>query len=413
MRFNPLPLALLALVAACDNSQPLIFPGEEEGPVNDAEEVTEEETSGSDPATSAIPPTIDEILAAGTIEVDLSDTREDRGDLARTEARDGASGFAEEFIINDTDDTLEIDNLAFDGLNVYTRGGDVSAGNGGPKLSDLGTIAVYHGDVITPDFLTGNPVDQQDPYVALYDESDVIIMDPIPDGATPEEIAAIEAAARPRSSVVAVRTGAYTGFGFGGFGYDRAGDTVIATTGQATFNGDYGGLRVIDQFPELLITEGDVSIDIDFDDFNSGAGLKGEITNRQAFVADGRPYPTFTGVDIREANTADFAGEIAALGDDFQFGIVQLPDLPFVVRGGGETIKDNGEISGEIRNRYVNPDSGRVEVYEDGFYFAIIAGDTTDEDDGGEVVGIVKVEAPDNRFLDVTAQETGVFIATR
>lgn len=398
----PFSLALLAVLAACDNAQPLIFPGDEIVEVDDAEEVTEDETSGSDPASSAVPPTIDEILDEGTLEVALSGARDARGDISRTEARDGSGGFAEDFIVNETADTLEIDNLAFDGLNIYTRGANTSPA----RISDLGTVAAYHGDLTVPDFLTGAPVEQAVPYVALYDESDVIIIDDIPADATPEEIAAIQAAARPRSSFTIVRTGAYVGFGFGGFGYDRAGDTVIATTGQATFDGDYGGLRVVDEFPELLVIEGDIQIDIDFDDFNSGAGLKGQITNRQAYTAEGELFPTFTGIDRRTIDPATLP--VGVLASE----VVQLPTLDFVVRGGGETIKSNGELSGEIRSRYVNPTSGATEVYEDGFYYALIAGDTT-AGDGGEVTGVIKVESPDSRFIGVNAQETGGFVASR
>lgn len=398
----PFSLALLAVLAACDNAQPLVFPGDEVVEVNDAAEVTEEETSGSDPASSAIPPTIDEILDDGTLRVNLSDARDARGDIARTEARDGSGGFAQAFIVNDTDDTLEIDNLAFDGLNIYTRGANTTPA----RISDLGTVAAYHGDLTVPDFLTGAPVEQAVPYVALYDASDVMIMDEIPADATPAQIAAIQAAARPRSSFTIVRTGAYTGFGFGGFGYDRAGDTVIASTGQATFDGDYAGLRMLDQFQELLVIEGDAQIDIDFDDFNSGAGLKGSITNRQAYTAEGAVVETFTGPNRLLIDPATLPPGLTAIE------VVQLPDISFVVRGGGETIKSNGEISGEVRSRYVNPTSGRVEVYDDGFYYAIIAGDTT-AGDGGEVTGVIKVEAPDSRFIGVTAQETGGFVASR
>jgi hypothetical protein len=270
----------------------------------------------------------------------------------------------------------------------------------------LGTIAVYHGDLIVPDFLTGAPVEQAIPYVALYDESDVSIMEDIPADATPAEIAAIEAAARPRSAFTIVRTGDYVGFGFGGFGYERAGDAVVATTGQATFDGDYGSLRVVDEFPELMVIQGDIQIDIDFDDFNSGAGLKGEITNRQAYTAEGEEIPTFTGIDRRTIDLDDFPDAT------FNSDVVQLPTLSFVVRGGGETIKDNGELSGEVRSRYVNPQSGETEVYEEGAYYAIIAGDTT-AGDGGEITGVLKVESPDSRFLGVEAQETGGFVAGR
>lgn len=403
MKYTPISLAMMALLAACDGSQPIIFPGDalaaEENP---AEDRTEDEAGGSDPETSAVAPTIDEVLDEGTLLVDLSASRDSRGDIARTEARDGSGGFAEEFLVDESSDTLEIDNLAFDGLNVYTRGANTSPA----RLSDVGSIAVYHGDLIVPDSLTGTPVSQAVPYVALYDESDVIITDPIPADATPAEIAAIQAAARPRTSFAIVRTGFYVGYGFGGFGYERAGDTVIAETGQATFSGDYGGLRVLDQLPELLVTQGDISIDIDFDDFNNGAGLKGAITNRQAFTPEGDVFPTFTGLNRADIDLADYPGVTDSLA------IVQLPDVNFVVRGGGETIKSNGEISGEIRSRYVNPTSGRVEVYEDGFYYGIIAGDTT-AGDGGEIVGIIKIESPDSRFIGMGAQETGGFIATR
>lgn len=426
MKFQPIPLALLALVAACDSSQPLIFDGQDElGPVDEAAEVTEEETSGSDPATSAVPPTIDELLDENTLPVDLSSARADRGDIARTEARDGSGGFAEEFLFDVDDDTLTIDNLAFDGLNVYTRGSAVPAAQDGPRLSDLGTIAVYHADITTPDFLTDAPIDQQDPYVALYDESDTIVVADIPADATPEERQAILDAAAPRTRFTVVRTGAYVGYGFGGFGYERAGDVVLASTGQATFSGDYAGLRVLDQYPEMLVIEGDVSIDIDFDDFNSGAGLKGEITNKQAYLADGTIYPTTNRENSSRITAAEQtildAQRAALTGSDIYQnetnneayeGTVQLPDVNFVVRGGGETIKGNGEISGEVRSRYINPQSGQTEVYDEGAYFAIIAGDTTTPT-GGEVVGIVKTEAPDSRFLGVNAQETGGFIAGR
>ena len=403
MKYTPISLALIAVLAACDGSQPIIFPGDALGAdENPAEDRTEDENSGSDPETGAVAPSIDEILDAGTLRVDLSASRDSRGDIARTEARDGSGGFAEEFLINDGNDTLAIDNLAFDGLNVYTRGANTTPA----RLSDVGSIAVYHGDLIVPDSLTGNPVSQAVPYVALYDESDVMITAPIPADATPAQIAAIQAAARPRTSFAIVRTGFYVGFGFGGFGYERAGDSVIAETGQATFSGDYAGLRVLDQVSELLITEGDIAIDIDFDDFNTGAGLKGAITNRQAYTPEGAVFPTFTGLNRADIDLADYPG----VTDPLQ--VVQLPDLSFVVRGGGETIKDDGEISGEIRSRYVNPTSGRVEVYEDGFYYGIIAGDTT-AGDGGEIVGVIKVESPDSRFIGMTAQETGGFIATR
>ena len=82
------------------------------------------------------------------------------------------------------------------------------------------------------------------------------------------------------------------------------------------------------------------------------------------------------------------------------------------MRGGGETITEEGELGGALGSIYVDPLTGEISDYEDGLYFGLIAGDTT-AGDGGEVVGIIRVESPDSRYLDVTAQETGGFIATR
>jgi len=159
MKRTPISLALLAILAACDSSQPLIFPGSE----------VEEEEAPSETDDQ----TIEENLDETTNEFDLESAREARGDIARAENVDleTGAGFAEDFAINAEEDTLTIDNVAFDGLNVYTRGANTAT----PRISDIGTVAVYHGDVTVPDFLTGNPVGQLINYVALYDESDVII----------------------------------------------------------------------------------------------------------------------------------------------------------------------------------------------------------------------------------------------
>jgi hypothetical protein len=52
-------------------------------------------------------------------------------------------------------------------------------------------------------------------------------------------------------------------------------------------------------------------------------------------------------------------------------------------------------------------------VYETGTYAGIIAGDLTDVNDGGEIVGVLVIESEDSRFTGVNFQETGGFIATR
>ncbi len=377
MKFNPLPLALLALIAACDSSQPLNFTGLDEGP--------SEEDEGS----------IEQILDDATDEVNVSSFRDDRGDLVRTEELDleTGAGFAEDFFLDGTEDTLEIDNLAFDGLNVYTRGANVDT----PKLSDLGTIGVYHGDETVPDFLTGNPVPQFVDHVALYNESDVII--PGDEEAGVPDL--------PRTSFAVVRTGRWTDIpNPGGFIYQRAGGVTIAETGQATFTGDYGGLRIYDLRNRMDVVEGDVTINIDFDDFNALDGVAGTISNRQAYTPDGELLPT-TNLD----NIFDQDLSVYPAGTTRE-DLVQLPDVEFKVRISGESIAADGEISGEVENYYVDPNSGQLTEYEQGEYFAIIAGDTTVED-GGEVVGVVRMDAPVPLVPGLTVQETGGFIATR
>lgn len=377
MKFHPLPIALLALVAACDSSQPLIFP-DDQGPVEEAEE-------GS----------IEQILDEGTDELNISSFRDDRGDLVRTEELDleTGAGFAEDFILDGNEDTLEIDNLAFDGLNVYTRGANVTT----PKLSDLGSIAVYHGDETVPDFLTGRPVPQFVDHVALYDESDVIIAGD-EDAGVPD---------LPRTSFAVVRTGVWSDIpNPGGFIYQRAGGVTIAESGQATFSGDYGGLRIYDIGNRLDVIEGDIVINIDFDDFNELDGVAGTIFNRQAFTPGGEALATTNERNIFDADLSTFAA-----GTQFE-DLVQLPEVNFKVRISGESIAADGEISGEVESFYVDPESGLTTEYDEGEYFAIIAGDTT-EDDGGEVVGIVRMTAPVPLERGVTVQETGGFIAKR
>ena len=293
MKFNPLPFALVAFVAACDNDQPFIFAEGEDGPVAEGD--------GS----------IEDILDEDTEEVDLDDNEESRGDIVRLELRDleTGAGFAEDFTLDGDDDTLTIDNLAFDGFNVYTRGANTPV----PKLSDIGTIAVYHGDETVPDFLTGTPVPQFVPHVALYEESAVTIAGD-EDG---------DPADQPRTSFAIVRTGTYSDVpNPGGFVYQRAGDVVLPDTGQATFSGDYGALRIYDELDQLEIIEGDITINIDFDDFNELDGVAGVVTNRQAFDQFGNALPTTNEID-RAGLPAD---------------VIQLPPVVFDIRISGESI---------------------------------------------------------------------------
>lgn len=381
MKRTPLSLALLAALAACGDGQPL-FDEEVEVVEEDAEAPEIDIGLGSDPAADPIV-NVDQILEAGTVSPPLTDEAFLRGDITRVETRDSVGGgVTSSFRYEATDDTFEVDGLAFDGYNTYTRGINTDP----RKASQLGTVAVYHADETADDSVTGAGVGQLVPYVALFDQSQNRIVE---EGVDPND-------SPFRTSFAIVRGGDFTGFGFGGYAYGRTGDVVLAETGQATFNGSYAGIRVYDQIEQMELTSADINIDIDFDDFNTVPGVKGRLTNRQAFDVDGTPLETFQGIDSRVRPD----------------GAIQMPDLPFIIREGGETISRTGEISGQVANRIIDL-NGNFVTYDDGNYFAVIAGDTTSLEDGGEIVGIIKFESGDTRYRNIVAQETGGFIAAR
>lgn len=372
MTRTSLSLALMALLAACGDGQPL-FDEEVEDTTTELEGIPFEDIEADD---------VDEpedVLNAGTVAPPLRDTLQDRGDIVRTEARNDLGGGASSLFSYDGDnDTFVIDGLAFDGLNTYQRFA---------ALPQLGNVAVYRGDAVVEDLISTNDISQIVPYFALYDVSETTLDD-----------------GTPRTTFAVVRTGGYRDFGFGTFAYQRAGSFAAPTEGQATFSGTYAGARVLDtfssgstdEFEAFALTQADVTIDIDFDDFNGTPGIKGILTNRQAFDEDGATV---------EVNNSIFT----ANGSTFA---IQLPDLPFDIRSTGTTISTNGEIGGTLSNTIINRE-GSILEYETGSYLGILAGDLTDPNDGGEIVGVIVIQSEDSRFNGVLAQETGGFIATR
>jgi len=287
--------------------------------------------------------------------------------LVRYEERnDNGGGYAEEFAYDSDTDTFTVDNLAFDGDNTYERGTAVAS------LGPNSTYAVYEADVTVPDGLNGDPVSQIQNYRAIVG------------------ISGNSVSGEPRTSFAIVRTGGYVQYGFGGFVYERRGGAVIPTTGQGTFEGDYAGVRIFDGRGGMEYVEGDMEMRIDFEDPNATNGVAGSITNRVGYDPD---------------------GNLVTLGNDGEAGELPLPDIRWVLDGEGNMSAD-GEMTGEVFSTYVDPDGNEVQ-YEDGNYYAILAGDATDGTDGGEVVGVLVVESDDPRFDGVTAQETGGFILSR
>ena len=301
------------------------------------------------------------------------------GDISRSEAKDkgpgGSSvpgnGFAQGFSYDPAADTFTVDNLAFDGGNVYQRD---------PKVPTKGPAKVYSGSGTFPDTVTGTPINQFS-YRALYGVSN-----------------------SGKASFAIVRTGAYQGYGFGGFIYGRTGGVTLPTTGQANYAGAYAGLRDFNGGgsvgSKLQYTTATMSMSIDFNDFNAassstsnGAGIKGTLSNRHVF--------NLAGVDVTNAVLAEINAD---KNPDFPLGGGVLPTLVFDVGPG--VLDNNGEAEGGIGNTILV--SGAVTPLERGKYYAVIAGDATAGTE--EVAGVIVVEAT---YSNGTARETGGFILYR
>mgnify|MGYP005841594877 CR=1 FL=1 len=226
-------------------------------------------------------------------------------------------------------DTFIVDNLPFDGDGKYDRD-DV--------LASIGPFAVYE----------NNNTTERRAYKAIRAEG--------PSGET---------------RVAVVRSGDYEGTGFGGFLFARDGGVTLPSTGQATYTGDYAGLRVFDGVSGLEFTEADALIEIDFEDFNAGDAVEGVLTNRRILDQSGNLIGT----------------------------------LPALVLATG-SISPDGQISGTGGSDIFDPGRGEVVDFESGEYVGVIA------DDAGEVVGIVEVTGTEISGAERDFLETGAFVAT-
>ncbi|KAJ56529.1 hypothetical protein ACMU_06200 [Actibacterium mucosum KCTC 23349] len=226
-------------------------------------------------------------------------------------------------------DTFTVDNLAFDGTGVYDRDDEVATLNG---------FRVYENN---------NPTERR-AYKALYLES-----------------------ASGLSRVAVVRTGSYLGFGFGGFVYARDGEVVLPTTGQATFQGDYAGLRVFSGQGGIQYTTADAELIVDFEDFVSTRAVEGTLTNRQIFDTSGALVDT----------------------------------LPTLILATGD-ISDAGELTGNASSQRFDAGAGAFVDFEEGNYYGIIGGADADE-----IVGVIVVQGTDPDDATIGFQETGAFIA--
>ncbi|WP_373352915.1 hypothetical protein [Pseudoroseicyclus sp. CXY001] len=349
MRKLALSAALLALLAACGDGQPFF---EEPG----GESPTQSEGDGEVEGTN------DEGSLTGTLPPGTNDPSRGRGITRYEEENEQGGGYVQNARYNAENDSFVVDNLAFDGFNRYRRGRD---------LDTLGGYGVFDGVETVRDSQTGALIDQFT-YRALY-------------GASRNNVR-VDGEILPSTQFAIVRTGSYLEYGFGGFIYLRNGDVTLPTSGQAQFTGDYAGIRTYSEDEGLEFTRGDMEVAIDFEDFNAGNGVRGRVYNRELFDITGDPIPL--------TNDHNVDG-----------GRIFLPDLRFVVGPG--TMSDDGELTNGIFSRAYN-DAGELVTYEEGSYYAILAGDGPDE-----LVGVFVIESADPRFENNNAQETGGFILYR
>src|SRR6056297_2490692 len=285
-------LALVGLLAACAEQSA--------NPVNGDDPVADDGAGdGGDPADpggdDGAPIESDRALPPGT----ASPTPE--VDIFRREARDAeGNGFAEAISYDSDADTFTVDNLAFDGDNTFARDDQVGS---------LGPYALYENDSFFDDPYTGVPIGQLS-HKALYGVS-----------------------RSGETEFAIVRTGAYVDYGFGGFIYQRNNDVTLPTTGQAAYAGPYAGLRDFNGRGGMEYVIAEMTMDIDFEDFNDGDAVKGAIFNRSVFDTTGR--------DVTEEI-------LNAIEEQTENQVNALPTLRFVTQAG--VLDANGELSGQLNS---------------------------------------------------------------
>ncbi|MEP1768617.1 MAG: hypothetical protein ABJJ53_18515 [Sulfitobacter sp.] len=341
-------LALLAALAACSGGNPFEasdaadgVTDEDTGEAITVDDDAEDDEEGTGINRDGIPPGTSTPSPENAL-FRKEETGEDGSD-------EQGNGFATGISYNSADDTFTVDNLAFDGDSPYVRGVAVSSIT--PNSDGNGEFAVYEAPAVAIDPINGEEIDQFE-YRAVYGVSRNRIENA--DGTT---------STTPTTQFAIVRTGQYIDYGFGGFIYQRDNSVTLPTTLQARFEGKSGGLLDSKTAGELYYTSGDVEVNIDYDDFNDssevrGDGVYGVIYNRTILDLDGN--------DV----TSDIAAEA---------GATSIPNVVFEV--GPDVLDNNGDLVIDIQSQL------NGEIFEQGKFYAIVAGDDPDE-----IVGVFVLE---------------------
>ncbi|MEH6736999.1 MAG: hypothetical protein V7695_00455 [Sulfitobacter sp.] len=365
MKNQIISLALIASLAACGDGNP--FETEEDTTTTEEEDTTGDTTTddtGTGITRDGIPP--------GTVSANTDDGIFRSEPTAEDGGEDG-DGFAEGLVYNSEDDTFTVDNIAFDGDRAYDRGVLVSSLSPNSNNLDanneaIGRFNVYDSPETAIDPVSGASISQFT-YRAVYGVSTNRLTNT--DGTTSDS---------PTTQFAIVRTGSYVDYGFGGFIYQRDNGVTLPSSLQAHFEGHSAGLLDSDTRGGLQYTTADIYVDIDYDDFNDGDGflgdgVKGSIFNRRVFNLDG------------EDVTDEFAEGI---------GEEAIPNVGFEV--GTDVLDSNGDILTSVQSFRTDGT-----LYEEGTFYAIVAGDDPDE-----VVGVFVLEA-----ASFDTRDTGGFILYR
>lgn len=314
-----------------------------------------------DPDAPAPAPTAREGLPPGTPNPTPT------GDIFRSEptkaqgGKDG-DGFAQGIQYDAASDTFSVDNLGFDGDNDYARG---------TAVNQLGPYAVYEAKALYPDSMTGTRIGQFT-HRAIYGVS-----------------------TSGKTEFAIVRTGSYVDYGFGGFIYQRDGGVTLPTSGQAAYRGEISGIRDFNGAGGMQYSHAKIDIAIDFEDFNDSTGMRGDAV--RGIIYDRK---------IFDINGNEVTNQVIDnINQDAQASLTAIPVAEFEVGPG--VMDNNGEIIGGVNSFFVN-NAGENVRYEEGKYYAVVAGENAEE-----IVGVVVTESTAGQPSGVTVRETGGFVVYR
>lgn len=237
-------------------------------------------------------------------------------------------GEVNRFTYDASTDTIQINNLPFDLGGTYQRV---------PALDQNGFMAFRN-------------IDGAEVYYALYRQS-----------------------ATGLSETGVVGTGNYQKFGYGGSMMRATPVTGLPANGEATYQGNYAGIRVYDgtggtSGGGLGFVTGTAFLRVDFDDFDDGGAVDAAITGRTAYDGNGAPLGALPGLG---ATTTSMSGST-----------IKQTNITEVIPGTSDV------MTGTLRAMFSGPE-------------------------GKEITGIVILEGPDALGSGDNVQERGGFLLDR